>query len=211
MQQWLGNYRREAPVTLSIIVACLTVFAVTAATSGSLYGVEGSALGREMILWGPAEQPWRLVTSGFLHLDVGHVAINMIMLLLIGREIEKFAGPALFAGIYLAGLLGSAAAVLWMNPLTPTAGASGALYTLFGVLIGVTARRGGDLRAPVVLVAANVAYSFLVPGISVWGHLGGLAVGLVLAWPVAFGGRRVAAAAVLATSIICALLGLLLL
>lgn len=211
MQQWLGNYRREAPVTLSIIVVCLAVFAVTAVASGSLYGVEGSPLGREMILWGPADGPWRLVTSGFLHLDVGHVAINMIMLLLIGREIEKFTGSLLYAGIYVAGLLGSAATVLWMNPLTPTAGASGALYALFGVLIGVTARRGGDLRAPVVLVLANVAYSFLVPGISVWGHLGGLAVGLFLAGPVTSGDPRVRWSAVLGVVALSALLGLVLL
>lgn len=210
MQQWVSRYRREAPVTCVIIAACLGVFLATAVTSGSLYGVENSPLGRAMILWGPADQPWRLLTSGFLHLDISHVAINMILLALIGREIEKFTGPWLYAGIYVAGLLGSAAAVLWMNPLTPTAGASGAIYALLAVLIGVTARRGGDLRAPVVLVVANVAYTFMVPGISLWGHLGGLAVGLIMAWPVTSGDRRVRWIAVAGATAASALLGLVL-
>lgn len=203
MQQWLGKYRREAPVTLGVIVACLIVFLLT--------GGAESRLGRELILWGPAEEPWRLVTSGFLHLDIGHLAINMIMLLLIGREVERFTGPLLYAGIYVAGLLGSAAAVLWMNPLTPTAGASGALYALLAVLIGVTARRGGDLRAPVVLVAVNVAYSFMTPGISLWGHLGGLAVGLLMAGPVTSGDPRVRWGTVVGAVALSALLGLVLL
>lgn len=210
MQKWLGNYRRQAPVTLSIIVACLAVFVVTAVSARSLYGVEDTPLGWRMILWGPIDQPWRLVTSGFLHLDVGHVAINMILLLLIGREIERFTGPWLFAAVYLAGLLGSSAAVLWMNPLTPTAGASGAIYALLAVLVGVTARRGGDLRAPIVLVLANVVYSLLVPGISLWGHLGGLAAGLFLAWPATSSDPRVRWIGVGAVIVVAALLGLVL-
>ena len=64
---------------------------------------------------------------------------------------------------------------------TPTVGASGALFALMGLLIGVYRSRGLDLRAPIVLVVANVIYSFVAENVSVWGHLGGLLTGLLLA------------------------------
>ncbi|MHA2787596.1 rhomboid family intramembrane serine protease [Corynebacterium sp. S7] len=71
-----------------------------------------------------------------------------------------------------------------MTPDTPTAGASGALYALMAVLIAVASRRSADLRAPLVLLVMNVLYTLISPGVSLWGHLGGLIAGALMAWPV---------------------------
>ena len=65
--------------------------------------------------------------------------------------------------------------------MSPTAGASGALFALMVLLISVYRSRGADLRAPIVLVVVNVAYTFLTTGVSLWGHLGGLFAGIILA------------------------------
>ncbi|WP_235840489.1 rhomboid family intramembrane serine protease [Corynebacterium yudongzhengii] len=187
ISQWLRGYARQAPVCLFIVVACSAVAVVAMVQRLSFTGLQASGIGAHMILWGPlsagADYGWiRVLTSGFLHLDIGHLAINMFLLILIGREVERHIGHALFAATYLVSVVGASAAVLAFTPHVPTAGASGALYSLMAIFVAVTAARGGDLRAPLVLVAANVAYSLLVPGISLVGHLGGLVVGAVLAW-----------------------------
>lgn len=167
---------------------CLAVALVTAVQAQSLSGWAHTRLGQELIVWGPyvVGEPLgvlRTVTAGFLHLDAGHLAINMFMLTLIGREVERFVGSALYAVAYLIGVLGSSAAILWFAPDVPTAGASGALYALMSILVGMTAVQGGDLRAPLVLVSANVVYTFITPAVSLYGHLGGLVAGALVAWP----------------------------
>ncbi|QPK83288.1 rhomboid family intramembrane serine protease [Corynebacterium qintianiae] len=182
----------RAPATAAIAAVCVTVFAVTALQSGSLSNaIWGSPLGVRMVLYGPyvVEGPlgWlRLVTAGFLHLDLTHLFVNMLMLVLIGGEVERYVGTARFALAWFTGVTASSAAVLAMNFGTPTAGASGALFMLLAVLVAIAYRRSADLRAPVALVLLNVVYTFVVPGISVWGHLGGLAAGTLLAWPLTY-------------------------
>lgn len=197
MRDWLARYTREAPVTsLFISISCL-VWAVTALQSRSLiHSLAGSSLGDAWILWGPevVGEPFglaRTIGAIFLHLDLGHLAVNMFFLILVGREIEKFYGSPLYATIFLAGGIGASATILWLEPLTPTAGASGALYCLLAVFVTVSLRRGTDLRAPLVLIAVNVAYTFVASSVSLWGHLGGLATGIVLAFLLASRSRRV--------------------
>ncbi|TNL96892.1 rhomboid family intramembrane serine protease [Corynebacterium tapiri] len=184
-------------------MVCLVVFLVTIGQSSS--DAINSPLGQQLMLWGPvaAGQPWgwtRTITSGFLHLSAGHLIANMFMLALLGREVERDLGWLSYVLVYLAGLLGASTLVLLFNPNTPTAGASGAVYAVMAVLVGVSARRGADLRAPIVLVLANLAYSVIVPGISLMGHLGGFLVGAVAAWPVTSPEprRRVRAAVIIA-------------
>ena len=182
----------RAPATAAIAALCIAVFAIAAAQSSSLSNtVWGSPLGIRMVLYGPfvAEGPlgWlRLLTAGFLHLDLSHLFVNMLMLVLIGGEIERFIGTARFVVAWVVGTLASSAAVLAMAFDTPTAGASGALFALLAVLVAIAYRRSSDLRAPIALLVLNVAFTFIAPGVSVWGHLGGLAAGILLAWPLTF-------------------------
>ena len=62
---------------------------------------------------------------------------------------------------------------------------------LMGVLLALSMRKKVNVRAPLALVGANLAYSVLSPGISLWGHLGGLVVGLLAGWPVTSVKKRV--------------------
>lgn len=178
-----------APATAALCVACVVIFVVTAAQAGSLTNaIWGSRLGTQMVLYGPfvTSEPFgwlRMFAAGFAHVDATHVAVNVVMLALVAAEVERFVGTAAFVPAYVAGLAGSAAAVLAFNFDTPTVGASGALYMLMVVLIAVAYRRQTDLRAPFALLSLNVLYSLLASGVSLWGHLGGLAVGVVLAAP----------------------------
>ena len=178
-----------APATTVIALLCAGVFLLTALSSRSVSDVIwGSGLGSRFVLWGPGvtATDWgflRALTSGFLHVDISHLTINLITLVIIGAVVERAVGTGPYVVAYLAGVLGGFAAVLTFAWDQPTAGASGALYMLMAVLVGIAARSRADLRAPLVLVLGNVAFTLLSPGVSLWGHLGGLAVGALMAGP----------------------------
>ena len=69
-------------------------------------------------------------------------------------------------------------------------GASGALYALMAIALGLTVRAHFNARSLLVLIAVNLGFTFIVPGISLWGHLGGLVAGAVIAAPIALGASK---------------------
>lgn len=187
ISKMLKNVLRGAPATTAIAAVCTLVFVVAALQARSISDVVwDSAAGSATVLWGPlVDGPGylRVLTSGFMHLDITHLFLNMFMLVLIGAEVERFVGTGPYAVAYVAGVLWASAAVLGFNFMVPTAGASGALYMLMAVLVAIACRRSTDLRAPLVLVAVNLVYTFMAPSVSLWGHLGGLAAGAAMGWP----------------------------
>lgn len=186
---------KGAPATAVIAALCCAVFVVTAVQARSLTDVVwDSWLGSNMILWGPlVDGPGylRALTAGFLHLDITHLFLNMLLLAVIGPPIERQVGTGPFAVAYVAAGLAASAAVLAFNFAVPTAGASGALYALMAIFVAVASRRSADLRAPLVLIAVNVVYTFIAPSVSFWGHAGGLVAGALLAWPLTSPNARV--------------------
>lgn len=128
---------------------------------------------------------WRLFTSMFLHIGFIHVAFNSIALYYLGVLVERMYGRGRFLLIYLmSGLFGTIASFLYNTAIS--AGASGAIYGLFGALLYFGIRRkdlffqtfGKDL---LVIIGLNLAMSFLVPSIDLNAHLGGLAGGFLTA------------------------------
>ena len=166
------------PVLVSINVA---IFAITVAQAGSLNGNFAAGLFQQ---WGlrPTEvaggELWRLFTSGFLHIGPLHLAFNMIALWIIGRDLEQVLGWGRFLLVYLISLLGGSLVVfLFENETTMTAGASGAVFGLMGGLAVVLLRLRRSPRPALTIILLNVVISFVVPGISILGHLGGLVFG----------------------------------
>lgn len=162
------------------------MWAITAAQSRSLTGsLNNTPVGDSLILFGPDAVVLpagiaHVVGAMFLHVSISHLAMNLFMLLLIGREIERYFSPASYLVIFLTAGVGASAAVLWQDFASPTAGASGAIYGLMAVLVGIAAVQRTDLRGPIALVLVNLAFTFITPGISQWGHLGGLLTGFAL-------------------------------
>ena len=185
MQTWLKSFYRTAPATLIITSACIILWLVAAFQARSLTNVfSDSALMNNMMVWGPAfeiaDHWWTPLSYAFMHLDIGHLTVNMFMLMLIGREVERHFGTVLFVALYLSAAISSGLLILTLDFMSPTAGASGALFALMVLLVSVYRSRGADLRAPIVLVAVNVIYTFISAGVSLWGHLGGLFAGIIL-------------------------------
>jgi len=138
----------------------------------------------DLILFGPAVADgdyWRLLTSGFLHVELMHIALNMLSLFWLGRMIEPALGHVRFVAIYLVSLLGGSLGVMILSPGDPTLGASGAIYGLLGAAIVMARNRNISLIQSGLLpiLALNFIFTLSVPGISLGGHLGGLIGGLV--------------------------------
>jgi membrane associated rhomboid family serine protease len=129
---------------------------------------------------------WRLVTTMFLHGSIIHLGMNMLFLWWIGGPVEEALGRARFALLYfVSGLSGAAGVLLFAhydlwntNPLTPTVGASGALFGILGAALVFERQRvyvlGGSALGIIVL---NLVLTFSIRGISVGGHLGGFVGG----------------------------------
>nr|WP_244970814.1 rhomboid family intramembrane serine protease [Gordonia jinghuaiqii] len=125
-----------------------------------------------------AGEYWRLLTSGFLHFSVTHVAVNMLSLYILGRAVEPALGVARYLAVYFIALFGGSAAVmLFENDAALTAGASGAIYGLMGAMLVIILKSRVSPVPVLLIIGFNVVLSFSLPGISVLGHLGGLTFG----------------------------------
>ena len=131
-------------------------------------------------LAGPGEW-YRLVTSGFLHFVVLHIAFNLYLLFLLGRMIEPAVGRLPFLLTYLAALLGGSAGAMLVQPGGFHGGASGAVFGLMGAAFVGFRQRGINPFATGIgtLLVLNLVITFVLPGISIGGHLGGVIVGAV--------------------------------
>jgi len=171
-------------VTMVLIGINLAFFLVTALQARSAMNLAPSPLYLQGSLI-PVEVSsgdyWRLLTAGFLHANLIHIATNMVSLYLLGMPLERILGRGRFLLIYLLSLAGSSVSVLlFSGPFVPTIGASGAIYGLMGALLVTFKRLGYDLRQLLIVVAINVYITFQFAGISWQGHLGGLVVGAIV-------------------------------
>jgi membrane associated rhomboid family serine protease len=168
-------------VVPALIAMNVAVFVATVVQAGSPIDNAAAPLFQNWALQVPAVvegQWWRLLTAGFLHIGVIHLLFNMVALWVIGRELEPVFGRGRFLAVYLVGLLGgSAGPFLFGDASTQVAGASGAVFGLMGGLAVVLRRLRLSARPALTLIGLNLVLSFVVPGISILGHLGGLVTG----------------------------------
>lgn len=175
----------DRPLVTPVLIALNVVaFLLTASQSGSATDLSGSQLFVDGALI-PAEvasgEYYRLLTAGFLHGSLIHIAANMISLFFLGGPLERILGRGRFLTLYLVSLFGASVSVmLFSEPVSVTIGASGAIYGLLGALVVAFKRMRADLRQLIVVVALNVWITFQFPGISWQGHLGGLVVGAAI-------------------------------
>jgi membrane associated rhomboid family serine protease len=185
----------EPRVTYALIAINVAAFFAQVMTEGGgrvrdgdVY-VEGSLVG---VLVDQGDW-WRIITSGFLHANPIHLVLNMVVLYFLGQMLEPAFGHLKFVAIYFASLLaGSFGAILLTDALTPTVGASGAVYGLIGAAVAFYRDRGIAItQSPIFgLLVINVLFTFFYPNVSIGGHLGGLAGGFLAAFLVLEADRR---------------------
>ncbi len=153
---------------------------------------------RELVLWPPAVADgavYRLMTSAFLHYGLTHILFNMLALYVVGPPLELALGRLRFGALYLLSALGGSVLVYLLSPLnSATAGASGAVFGLFGAMFVVGRRLNLDVRGVVFIIGLNLVFTFVFPlissqNISWQGHIGGLLTGAAVAAAYAYAPR----------------------
>lgn len=174
-------------VTFAIIGLCVLSFILQFATDGRW---------TQMFAFMPALgaiEPWRFLTSAFLHSTgfIGHILFNMLAFYQCGQLLERTLGHARFATLCLLTAIGGSVGYLMLagGPtvqgggwFTPVVGASGMVFGLFGALIPILRRAGSNINSILGLIAINAVLGFVVPGIAWQAHLGGFLVGLGMAY-----------------------------
>ena len=191
-------FDKKYPVTSSLLLLTTGVFLSMLLLRGFDYeSVQtvydfGGVLGDEIQV--DPIQSWRLLAAMFVHVGLQHFVLNMITLYFLGRIAEDLFGSKAFLALYLlSGLMGNLF-VLTFSPEVVAAGASTALFGIFGAIASLRF----IARSPYIqylsqsytsLILVNIFFSFM-PGISLAGHLGGLVGGGILAFVFPVYGER---------------------
>ncbi|MEP6938841.1 MAG: rhomboid family intramembrane serine protease [Rudaea sp.] len=179
-------------VTYIVIAANLIVFAAM------VYYADGRFTRDipDLLRWGADYGPlttqgewWRMLTNLFVHMGLIHLLANMVAFGYVGRTVERMLGNSAFLLTYIiAGIGGSLASLFW-NPLMVSAGASGAIFGVYGALLGVLLReRGGWIPRQVfdqlkwfaiVFVVYNTIGALGRSNIDMAAHIGGAICGFL--------------------------------
>jgi rhomboid protease GluP len=161
--------RTRAPfLTAAVVLLNLLIFALMLVGDGRMSDAD------TLLRWGASAGPvttngewWRLLTATFVHTGFLQLVLEMAALAQAGMLVERMSGHAAFAGLYLTSAAFAAAIGLWVDPLPVTAGASGAIFGMYGLLVALVVR--GTLRRssvtipmPVVARLAPAAAMFII-------------------------------------------------
>ncbi len=187
-KSWM--YRRKAPCTAALIVVNVAVFIFLSfggMTEDAYYMLRNGAMYLPLLQQG---EYYRMFTSIFLHFGFSHLVNNMLMLGVMGWQLELVIGRIKFLTIYFAAGLGgnvlSALAELRTGDYAVSAGASGAIFGIIGALLYIAVRNHGQIgnvsgQGILIMVALTLYYGFTSSGVDNFAHIGGLAAGFVLA------------------------------
>jgi rhomboid protease GluP len=177
----------EFTVTYLLITVNVAVYIYTSLLSGNALTTSDAVLSQygqnNLSVMNGAY--WQLFTSMFVHVSIVHIFGNMLFLLIFGLRTEEMFNPAEYVSIYvLSGLTGNMLTLLY-GPSMLSAGASGAIFGIFGATL-IYMRRAYNQP---IITALLFAFLFLVINIgvevNVLAHLGGLLFGLVVGYYVA--------------------------
>jgi membrane associated rhomboid family serine protease len=143
-------------------------------------------------------EPWRFLTSAFLHSpsQVLHIVFNMVALYSVGPFLEASLGRWRYLALYLLSAVGGS--VMYLLLASPSQGswytflmgASGAVFGLFGAVLVVLRRVGRSAGGIIGVLVINTVLGFVLPGVAWQAHLGGALVGAALGAAFAYAPRE---------------------
>ena len=196
--------QRPRLVTNILIGINVAIYVVLAILSQNPFNISTDVLvnfGAQINLLVAQGQIWRIFTAMFLHFSITHIGLNMLSLFFVGSAVEVMYGKWRYLLIYLAsGIVGGIVTFFVMPPNTLAAGASGAIFGVFGALgvfyivnrqaLGAYGR--GAIGNWLFWIGLNLVFGFSIPGIGIWDHIGGLIAGMLLGFLLMprLGGRK---------------------
>ena len=184
---------RLTPTTFLVCVNLL-VYLFTSVLSGNLIQTSESVLLQlgQFNLYVINGLYWQLLTSIFVHVDIIHFTLNMVFLLIFGfRAEDLFSHKAFFVIYLLSGFLGNVLTLLLMHPWTLSAGASGAIFGIFGACV-IYLRKALNQSILSALVFSGFLLLLTSGGgnVNVLAHFGGLVAGLLIGYILARADHR---------------------
>jgi len=179
------------PVSAILVVLNVAVYLTMVARGVHPFSPTTDQLIRWGADYGPLTQSgqwWRLFTAAFVHIGAFHLTMNMLVLWTGGPLIERLFGQVSFVVLYVVCALGGSLTSLALHPMTTSAGASGAIFGIYGGLIAylMVCRtslppgiRSTMIQSAVTFVAYNLIYGLALPHIDVAAHVGGLISGFI--------------------------------
>lgn len=179
-----ARFSERVIVTPVLIALNVLAYLITAVQAQSPMNNNASQVFTSGVLFSPSVafngEWWRLFTSGFLHYGLIHLAVNMLSLWMLGKDLELLLGKIRFTVVYAMSLFGGSVAVyLFADPGTGTAGASGAIYGLLGAILIAILRLRLNPTQVIGVIVLNLIITVSIPGISLFGHLGGFVIGAI--------------------------------
>jgi membrane associated rhomboid family serine protease len=175
--RWLSPTGGRPVVTYSLIALCLVIYGIQYLSGQALTGAWQYAGAYT------STQPWRMITSIFIHYSIIHVLSNMFSLYLIGPALESVLGRARYVALFLiAGFGGSVGVLLFSDPLVASAGASGAILGMLGAILIFRRQLSFSLPLLIVVIVINLGSGAVVSNISWQAHIGGFVVGAAVAF-----------------------------
>jgi rhomboid protease GluP len=193
---FLRTFRdRKTVVAYTLFALNILIFILMELAGGSTNDLTLMAFGAKSNSHIDSGEIWRFVTPLFLHIGLLHLAFNSYALWIVGPQVEKLYGSARFLLLYVLAGIGGVVASYWYHPDVPSAGASGAIFGLFGVLLVFAIKYRKSVPAffakaigkgVLLTVAINLVIGWQIPQIDNSAHLGGLVTGMLLAAVVPF-------------------------
>jgi membrane associated rhomboid family serine protease len=176
------------PILATKILIAINVLVFIYTNTGSSF-LDSGGMNKNLVDLGLAEvflyngEWYRLLTCGFIHFGFFHLGMNMFLLYQLGSMMEGEMGRTRFTLVYFASLLAGSTGALMVNPDALTGGASGAVFGLMGAaFVGMRLRGINPMQTGLGLtLVLNLVLTVSVSGISIGGHLGGLAGGALCA------------------------------
>lgn len=188
--------KRVTQLLLTLIGMAYLLVTLTGGTTSVPNLLRFGALTADRVLAG---EYWRLITPMFLHVGIWHLLFNSYALWQLGQLCESLYGSARFALLFVVCGIGGSLLSITFNKTVVSAGASGAIFGLAGLLLSAALARhavipaharSALIRSMAPFVGYNFVFGFLIPGIDNFGHLGGLLTGAALGWLVSPGPAR---------------------
>lgn len=199
---------KTAPVTTLLLASFIGLFIMQVLT-----GVDANNPSTaELLKWGANalpytmdNEPWRLVSSAFLHIGLMHLLFNGFAMYFFGQIAEPMFGSAKFLALFLLAAIGGNLLnnhVTWQSLLDGTgqpglsAGASGGIMGIGTALLIAALFKISvngmvlNLKSLIIIMGINLVYGFAVPGIDNAGHIGGAVTGLIIALAFAIAYRQ---------------------
>ncbi len=177
----LRNASERPQATIAIIGICVLMYVAQLANPAVTANLR----------FGPVlavDEPWRALTSAFLHSpgSIIHIGFNMFALYIMGGYLEPMLGRLRFVLLYLISAIGGSAGVVVLATFpdgwfTGVVGASGAVFGLFAAVLVLNWRMGRETGGIIGLLVINGVIGFILPNIAWQAHLGGAVTGAALA------------------------------